>query len=94
MFEASPSEITVTFYTGNNEQFAEKFADEFVEKFVENENQRTILKLMLIAWARRRGKRRALGCETVKQIKPSPPVKKLTTEELYQEMVALKKKRF
>lgn len=47
LFEASSSEITVTFYTRNNESFAEKFADEFVEKFVENENQRTILKLML-----------------------------------------------
>ena len=47
MFEASPSEISVTFYTGSNKPFVEKFADEFVEKFVENENQRTILKLML-----------------------------------------------
>jgi ATP-dependent DNA helicase RecG len=46
LFEASPSEITVTFYTGNNEPFVEKFANKFVEKFVENENQRTILKLM------------------------------------------------
>jgi len=47
LFKASPSEISVTFYTDTNKPFVEKFADEFVEKFVENENQRTILKLIL-----------------------------------------------
>ena len=45
LFEASTSEVSVTFFIESN-QFAEKFVDEFAEKFVENEVQRTIIKLM------------------------------------------------
>jgi ATP-dependent DNA helicase RecG len=45
LFEASPSEVSVTFFIDSN-QFAEKFVDGFAEKFIENEVQRTIIKLM------------------------------------------------
>ncbi|MCL1875924.1 MAG: winged helix-turn-helix transcriptional regulator [Synergistaceae bacterium] len=61
LFEASGSEIKVTFYTGisdnkfveNNDKFVEnndKFVennDKFVDKFVENDTQRTIIKMII-----------------------------------------------
>ena len=48
LFEASPSEIKVTFYTDvANGKFVDKFTDKFVDKFVINETQRTIITMML-----------------------------------------------
>jgi ATP-dependent DNA helicase RecG len=47
LFEASPSEISVTFFTNGESKPEEKFVDGVVEKFVENGSKQMILKLML-----------------------------------------------